>query len=153
MLVLREAEPKDIELLYKWKNDPVARKMSFDSRVIPFEEHKEWFTNAIVDLSKRIYLGINESGESIGVARIDKKQDGSFEIAINVAPEHRGKGYGTTLIREASLKALREGFCKRIVAKIRNLNLTSIKAFEKAGYKDKREISNDSILLYFEAGY
>lgn len=153
MLKLRKADITDIDLLYKWKNDPVTRMMSFDPRVIPFEEHKNWFTNALNDNSKRIHLGINETGENVGVVRIEKKQAGFFEIGINIAPEQRGKGYGTLLIREASEKALSEGFCSKIVAKIRKENVSSVKVFEKAGYKGKTEIDGDIIAMYFEAGY
>ena len=36
-LILREAKKDDVELLFKWANDPVVRKNSFNESLIAYE--------------------------------------------------------------------------------------------------------------------
>ena len=49
-----------------------------------------------------------------------------------------GKGYGSEMIRLATAKYLKDNpEVTRLIAEIKPDNIASIKAFEKAGYKNK----------------
>jgi sialic acid synthase SpsE/RimJ/RimL family protein N-acetyltransferase len=55
-------------------------------------------------------------------------------VSINVAPEHRGRGLGTAVLR--ALAPVARGFgLDDIVAEVRAENETSLRTFEKAGYR------------------
>ena len=40
---LRQADEKDMDLIFQWANEPVVRKNSFTIDMIAYEEHKEWY--------------------------------------------------------------------------------------------------------------
>ncbi len=42
-LSLRQVTKDDVDLLFRWANDPVVRKWSFNKQPITLEEHKCWF--------------------------------------------------------------------------------------------------------------
>lgn len=64
------------------------------------------------------------------------------EISINIAPEWRGKGLGTVVLR-AALDHLRGWEGDAVCAEVREENVVSIKAFVAAGFReiDVREVT------------
>ncbi len=112
---LEPASDEEKALVWAWANDPMTRANSFNQDWITWEEHSEWF-----DAQTDLWIG----WVPVGSARLD--DDG--EISVNIAPEHRRRGYGAQLIRAASLPNSR--------ARIKVTNGASIRAFEAAGYTE-----------------
>src|SRR3990170_3077059 len=88
-LLLRRATINDCDDIFRWRNDEVTRKNSFNSEIIPYEEHCRWLKKTLNDPSKLLFIGINENNEKCGVIRFDIKNSFASEIHINVAPEKR----------------------------------------------------------------
>lgn len=129
---LRRAEAIDSGDLFTWINDPETRQASFNSAAISLEQHQDWFDRSMKDPNRLILIAANEKGESIGAVRIDKLNPCVVEFDINMAPIMRGKGYGSALI---SAVCTRNDFSIQLfLARIKNDNLASIKAFKKAGF-------------------
>lgn len=123
----RPATRDDAALLFAWANDPETRRQSFTTEPIAWETHVAWLERRLADSLILIF----ENPEPVGVVRI---QDGV--ISITVAPEHRGKGYATPMIREAAQPGT--------IAEVKPDNVASLRAFAAAGFV---EISRTPELL------
>lgn len=136
-ITLREATIEDCDDLYRWRNDPVTRQQSFNDNEISYEEHCNWFKNALKDSNKLLfYIGIGEDNNKSGVVRFDIKNEFFAETHVNVAPEERGKGVGSQLILESCSLFFLKTKRKLILARTKEKNIASIRAFLKAGFSE-----------------
>ena len=55
-LVLREVTGKDIDLLFRWANDPVTRQNAFHTEQISYETHRAWFVRMLADRDVMKYI-------------------------------------------------------------------------------------------------
>lgn len=138
-LVLREVTGKDIDLLFRWANDPVTRQNAFHTEQIPYETHRAWFVRMLADRDVMKYILCSASSnteemQDIGQIRLSI-EDGEALIDYSIDPEKRGAGFGTKMILMAEEK-LRESRADVIYCKgqVKHENIASAKAFEKCGY-------------------
>jgi len=131
---LRLAKQEDGPEIWRWRNDPVSRQFSFNSAPIPLEEHLNWWAASLANPKRRTYILESEHGEGLGSLRKDETEAGEIELSWMIAPEHRGKGYGTTLLRLGI-----EGEKGRCIALIKPENIASCRMVEKVGFV-KREM-------------
>ena len=66
---LRKVTEGDMGLLFKWANDPVVRKWSFNKQPITLEEHKCWFSEKYND-PNTIYVDIRRIHSAIWCSSI-----------------------------------------------------------------------------------
>ena len=142
-LVLREVTGKDIDLLFRWANDPVTRQNAFHTEQIPYETHRAWFVRMLADRDVMKYILCSASSnteemQDIGQIRLSI-EDGEALIDYSIDHENRGSGFGTKMILMAEEK-LRESRADVIYCKgqVKHENIASAKAFEKCGY-DREE--------------
>lgn len=143
-LTLREVTGKDIDILFRWANDPKTRQNAFHTEQIPYETHRAWFVKMLADrdVLKYILCSTSNTGEiqDIGQIRLSI-EDGEALIDYSIDPEKRGQGFGTRMILMAEEK-VRETrmdviFCK---GQVKHINIASAKVFEKCGYDmDEKE--------------
>lgn len=140
-LMLREVTGKDMDLLFRWANDPVVRQNAFHTEQIPYETHRAWFVKMLADrdIMKYILCSISskasaEEIQDIGQIRLSI-EDGEALIDYSIDSEKRGQGFGTRMILMAEEK-LRESRADVIYCKgqVKHENMASAKAFEKCGY-------------------
>ncbi|AXB55383.1 GNAT family N-acetyltransferase [Flavobacterium fluviale] len=133
MLEFRKAILDDSAVYFEWTNDEVVRNQSFNSEVISWEEHCNWFLDRVNNPSC-LMLIFNDVSSNVGQVRIQEESDKNVIIGISVGKEHRGKGYAKLMLELASDYFLSENpeFC--IHAYIKSQNLHSKFAFEKAGF-------------------
>lgn len=135
-ILIRNAALDDMRRVWEWANDPDTRKASFTSDPIPWEGHVGWYERSLAS-GDRVLLIAEVDGVPIGLLRFDRHTDREgwerASVGINLAPEQRGKGFGTTLLTEGIERARTLGI-GTIVAEIRPDNVGSVRAFQKAGY-------------------
>ena len=51
MLSFRKAQIDDLQLYFNWVNDPIVREQSYNSDIIDFLNHSQWFKKTINDNS------------------------------------------------------------------------------------------------------
>lgn len=137
MLTFREANENDTQLYFDWANDPVVREQSYNSNPINFENHKKWFESKINDCSCLMIIFQNEKKLNIGQIRIQKENNKEALIGISIASDFRGKGYAKDMLQIASDFFLKSNPNFLINAFIKETNLSSKYAFEKAGFEFK----------------
>ncbi|OPX84996.1 MAG: Acetyltransferase (GNAT) family protein [Pelotomaculum sp. PtaB.Bin104] len=134
MVDLRPVCQEDCQILFIWANDEVTRANSINTSVITWNTHMQWFREKMDSLKSCLYI-ITDNDKPVGQIRLDIVDEGSAEISLSVAPQHRGKGYAALGISLALQKVMRDGFCYRVVAKVKAGNKASVKSFINAGFK------------------
>jgi L-amino acid N-acyltransferase YncA len=135
-LIVRTAQPEDVMNVFRWRNDPLVRSMSRDTKPISEQIHKEWYSRAIDDPRRLLLIGVR-GGQKIGMVRFDQRQTSSWEVSIMVAPEARGQGMGRHLLRMSleRLRALYAPTC--LLASIRLKNQPSLMVFHALGFRQQ----------------
>lgn len=132
MLEFRKVNPEDVLLCYDWANDPEVRANSYNSKPIELAEHKSWFEKKIRDTNSCYYIA-EHNGVPVGQIRFDGGEE--KVISFLLAPGSRGKGYGTSMLKEGVAKLLADSpLVKRITGYVKHANVPSNKAFVKAGF-------------------
>lgn len=130
-LDVREARWNDIELVWRWANDPETRSASFSSQSIPWDSHERWFRERMADPDTLLYIGqLRET--PIGIARFER-HGSAATVSLNMAPEARGRGLAAPFLRLADARAAAAGV-RQIHAYIKRSNSRSLAAFQNAGF-------------------
>jgi len=134
MLYLRPATMEDAGNLLSWRNDPETCVNSRHQGTVPPRRHELWMQiNVKFGYPSRIVL-IAETGDGAPVGVVDfQARDPkmlSFEVAITIAPNLRGKGYGSAALALACQRMQD----KTLLAEIRSDNRASRKIFRKTGF-------------------
>jgi len=120
-LDLRLAKKDDQELLFKWRNDGVARHESRHTGPIGWEEHKQWFDRALTSGESVIAIAELES-VPVGTVRADLLPDDHVEISYTIASQFRGQGLSKPMVKKFVQMFLGE---KKIVAHIKRGHIPS----------------------------
>lgn len=132
---LRKVRQGDCELIWEWANDPETRALSFSSEVISWEQHVQWFESKLNDPRCIYFIAVDDKEGPIGQVRYDIV-DREAVISVSIAVSLRGKGYGSTAIRLASQRFLKNSDVELIRAYIKPENASSKRAFLKAGFQE-----------------
>jgi len=134
-LILKKLCNEDMRDLFKWRNHPEVRKNSLNSEPILWQQHQAWFSNKINDSRSITYIAYYDD-EKIGSIRFDEKED-LIKISVMVNPDYFEQGFGSKIIRSGTEKFIKEKkINKPLIAEIKRDNIASIKAFQKAGFKE-----------------
>lgn len=132
-LWVRQATREDCKSAWKWSNDPEVRKSSFSSEPISWRKHQAWFVLKLKNPKCLYWIVMLDNDVSIGQLRFNlRNQEASMSLSLGKI--YRGKGYGTELIRMATQKIFDRYSIDRIHAYIKPDNISSIRAFKKAGF-------------------
>jgi len=140
---VREEDSKD---LYNWRKDKRVSQWCCEENDIDFNSHQKWFKSKMESDKTKIFIAENVIGEKLGQVRFDKTEKGIY-ISVNLNPDFFGKGIGAKFIGSATDRYLRDFNEKQIYAEIKSENISSIKAFEKAGYKFLEEKEKNSLKI------
>lgn len=131
-VTLRAASSDDAAVLLRWRNDELTRRNSHSTAEVQLDEHQAWLGRILDSKETRLFVG-ESNGAAIGQIRFDLKPHRTAEISITVAPEARGRGLASDLLRAAEAIALQEGV-RALLAEIKPANEASVRAFKRAGY-------------------
>ena len=133
-LFFRRARAADAALLWAWANEPAVRAASFCADLIPWESHQRWLAARLANAEVHILIA-EHAGEPVGVARFEPSDVG-LTISVAVAAAARGRGWGTQIIAGSTAQVAAATGTSRIDAFIKPANLASLRAFERAGYRE-----------------
>ena len=147
LMKIREAKESDTRLIFNWSNDSLVRSQSFNSNIIEFENHKNWFKEKLQNDNS--LLLINKFGENnIGLVRFELEND-KCKVGILIDEKFRGKGFSSLMLINSSTYYFNR-FSIPIFAHIKESNTASIRSFEKAGYSffNKIKVNGFNTLVY-----
>jgi acyl-CoA synthetase (NDP forming)/RimJ/RimL family protein N-acetyltransferase len=87
-----------------------------------------------VDYDRRVALVATVRGEIIGIARYDRLEETTAEVAFHISDAHQGKGVGSVLLEHLAAIGQERGVAK-FVADVLPQNRKMIQVFTDAGYE------------------
>jgi UDP-2,4-diacetamido-2,4,6-trideoxy-beta-L-altropyranose hydrolase len=140
-LRLRIAQESDQCLLWDWANDPEVRVSSFSPDPIPWETHVIWFNAKLSSQGSPrprsvIFIAEDENGTALGQIRFDLRIDGDWDVGVSLDKKMRGQGLAAQLIESGVQQVLTNNRGARIHAFVKPENLASVKAFERAAFRN-----------------
>lgn len=152
MLSIRKATHDDMEIYFKWANDPVVRENAFTAEEISWETHVDWYTKKLNDKNSYLYI-IEEEYKPMGQVRFDVDSvAGKAEIGYSVDADHRGSGFGGKLIDKGIIEFQNDNKnISYLIAKVKEKNIASGKIFVNNGFEIVEKYGNDSFdVVIFE---
>lgn len=150
MIKHRPAKISDCKFWWKIRNEKTVREVSFNTKSIPYATHKKWFEEKLKDTNSKLFI-IFASNQKVGILWFGKNNS-QVEISLALKSAARGKGVGTEAIKIGAKYALEKMQVNSVLAYTKPENLSSIKAFERAGFKNRGSITHKeqrAILLEF----
>jgi RimJ/RimL family protein N-acetyltransferase len=135
---LRKADYSDMELLYKWANNPETRANAFDSNPISFDVHQKWFKEKLVS-SDVLFFIYHCDDKDVGQVRLDIKNDVAI-IDYSIDFVLRGNGYGHRMMKFVE-RHIQKKYpeIKFLKAQVKYSNEASLNIFRKLNYTEYRE--------------
>jgi len=142
---IRFANSKDNKSIFNWRNNKLTREMFFESKIITFKDHSNWFKETLANKNKKIYVG-ELNGKKIGICRFDfNKKNSSSEVSINMNPKMRSLGLGKRFLFQC-IEFYLSTDNHELFAKIKSKNKASLKIFDYVGFNISSEV-NDIVYL------
>ena len=135
-ITLEPARPTeaDARQVMAWRNDPVTRAVSFHRDEKVWESFWPEYRARFFPADAPGALFVLSGGERVGVLSFARADEASaVEISSNLAPEHRGQGFGVAALCAVEAP-LRAAGVEAVYAEVRAENVASHRAFEAAGY-------------------
>lgn len=130
---LRPATARDARRLFEWANDGDTRAASFSQAPIGWNEHVRWLTARLQSGTCTLFIAADAEDRPVGSVRADVDGDRAV-LSLSVAPECRGQGYGTSMIRLAAAGVLGRSGVQTVDAYVKPGNERSRRAFRAAGF-------------------
>ena len=102
-----------------------------------------------VDYVNRVGLVATLRDDIVGVARYDRVQGASAEVAFNISDAHQGRGIGSVLLEHLAVAARERGIT-RFVAEVLPQNRKMMTVFTEAGYEVRHAYEDGVISLDFD---
>ena len=139
-LKLRKAQLSDLDLYFRWANDPDARQNAVLAKQITYDEHCAWFSKKVT--SKDTCLWVLEQNEApIGQIRFDiDRVQKETTISYFIAQEYRGQGIGLSIVKMGlELFFKTEENILFINAVVKSTNGASLKIFDNLGFRINKD--------------
>jgi UDP-2,4-diacetamido-2,4,6-trideoxy-beta-L-altropyranose hydrolase len=133
IIPIRDATSEDCELIFGWANDGEARSASLSPNSISWDEHKKWFEQKLHETDCILLICMNIKGQAFGTVRFDIQEEDAL-ISINLDRNARGKGLAALTIIRTLIELFKRRRISKVNAFIKPQNLSSIKAFKRAGF-------------------
>ena len=149
VLSLRKVTVEDMHQCFEWANDPEVRKYSYSAAPIVWDSHVEWFTKKMADANCHYFIG-EIKNSCVGQIRFDLSDEeiGVFMISYAIDKNWRGKGLGYRFLAKGVEQLVKLSSVKKIVGYVQEMNIASIKAFQKAGFKTVHTIRYPNSLKF-----
>lgn len=134
---LRRVAPGDVDLIYRWRNDPFVVERSSSQRTVNWIEHVKWFEETLQS-DHRFVMIVQKDRVPIGQVRFDRVDDRVCVISVYLCQEFTGRGYGVEAIRNGTEDILRLWDVEQVIACVRSENVGAQSAFRKAGYVEAK---------------
>ena len=135
-LVLRKATSADAEDLFNLANEDTVRKSSFSPGKIEWGHHVKWLREKLAD-SNCLFFVVDNLCRFVGQVRLDiVPLQKEAMISISLAKNIRGLDLSPSVISKSIEELLKiRKDVKLIKAYVKDGNIPSMRAFEKAGFR------------------
>ncbi len=139
VVALRPATEADLDLFFRWRNDPFILAHGSSRKKVQRKEHENWFAETIAEGPRRLFI-ILDQGEPIGQIRFDRQSQHDCVVSVYLLQAFTGRGWGVQAIRIGCAAIFRAWDVARIVACVRSDNHNGRSAFLKAGFEETEAV-------------
>lgn len=132
---LRLATMNDLEMVFRWRNDPFILAHGSSQCEVTRDEHEAWFAETIRGIRRRMYIVVR-STEPIGQVRFDREGESDCVISVYLLNEFTGQGWGVDAIRLGCESIFQSWDVSRVIACVRKDNPRGRGAFLRAGFQE-----------------
>ena len=100
---LKKIQYSDYPILYKWLNDRITRRNSFNQSQVNITEHQNHIKDLIKDKDITQYIFYDYS-KPIGTIKEKKLRNHEIELSYTVAPLERNKKIGSKMMMNYLMK-------------------------------------------------
>ena len=136
---LRAMEPRDVDLLYRWENDPEVWKVS--NTMVPFSKFtlQEFIKTSTMDIyaSRQLRLMVEDwKGNTVGAVDVFDFEPFHHRagIGILIAKEYRENGYAEEAVRCVCQYLFTVFQLHQVYCNVMEDNEISLKLFQHAGF-------------------
>lgn len=132
---LRLATMDDLEMVFRWRNDPFILAHGSSHREVGWEEHQAWFCETLRAVERKMFIVVY-SERPIGQVRFDRESNDDCVISVYLLREFTGQGWGVEAIRMGCASIFEIWDANRIIACVRRDNPRGRGAFLRAGFRE-----------------
>lgn len=144
-MILRRATITDIKAVFDLSNDQVVRAASFNKQPITWEQHIEWFSNAIANPGMDFFVGIEDDDKFVGQVRFKLVDVDFYEISVSITSSFRGKGKGKELVMLGLEQFTAEHPYCQVLARVAEDNKPSNALFKACGFYESNDLSSGEL--------
>lgn len=130
---IRRAQPQDLYLTFRWFNDPLTRRMSFQPEFVSIANHSAWFESFLNNSGTTLLIAENYNDgkwNAMGQFRIDS--DGVVSLGLDF--KYRGKHLASLVLQTALDNLPTMWLGRKLFAYIKPTNQASVKTFAGCGF-------------------
>lgn len=144
-ITIKKVTEDDCRAIFDLVNEKDARSNTFSPQPITYENHVNWFSNALKN--KNMYLYIIKIGkEIVGHIKFTNKRNDSIYVGIVLEGSFRNKGLGTKILKYVTDDFIFKNKGINLLAEIKPENIYSILTFQNAGFNKIFE-NNDKLIF------
>ncbi|MES0879091.1 UDP-2,4-diacetamido-2,4,6-trideoxy-beta-L-altropyranose hydrolase [Roseibium sp. SCP14] len=139
-LEFRKADIRDARRVWDWRNEVQDKRFSMNRTQPSYAEHYRWFQNALTDPCCQIFIFMIGRWP-FAYLRLDKVSNSEASISICLEKMAQGTGMGTKILQHSKTIA-KKSKIDFLDATVHIENVSSIRAFEKTGFKKLSQSSS-----------
>lgn len=130
-MILRRATPEDWARIYAWRNDPETRRQFRSARIVPLQEHLDWFASVMHEPTITIWMA-RDKGRDVGMIRTmpARRSSDGLEVSLVVEPCLRQQGYAQRIVQTL----IDHDRAVTLYAEVKTTNYGSLRTFVSAGF-------------------
>jgi UDP-2,4-diacetamido-2,4,6-trideoxy-beta-L-altropyranose hydrolase len=134
---LRPATLAEEDTYHSWVNDPEVRRQSFNTELIPLNQHQRWFRSRLESADALLAVLVDDEGLPLGQIRFERSETelARAVIGFSLDPVARGRGLAAELLQLGTAELARQwGGTVEAYGEVRAENAASSRAFLRAGF-------------------
>ncbi len=149
-MIFRYALLEDLPVIVSIYNSTIAgRRVTADTEPVSVADRLEWF-HEHTPHRRPLWMVENDNGETLGWISLQDfygrpAYDGTAEISIYLHENHRGKGYGKTLM-EFAIEQCHSLQIHTLLGFIFEQNTESLKLFSRCGFNEWAHLPHIAVL-------
>jgi diamine N-acetyltransferase len=155
-IFLRKLQVSDVDFIYEWENNPANWEVSNTQQPFSKQEIIEFVQseqNIILNKQLRFIICLNQNEEPIGCIDLFEFDEKKRQVGIGILiadNQHKNKGYGTEALKVLINYCRNELEIVHLFCNIFKENTTSIRLFEKCGFKfiEERFLDGNKVNYY-----
>jgi|TARA_Y100000780_G_scaffold71758_1_gene64304 diamine N-acetyltransferase len=135
-LFLRALERNDLRFVHELNNNQSIMSYWFEEPYESFDELEELYNKHIHDNAERRFVAEDSAGNAIGLVELIEIDyiHRSAEFQIIITPEHQGKGFARSLIRQALHYSFTILNLHKVYLIVAVQNVKAIHLYEESGF-------------------